>query len=116
MKPRTIYMDDATWDALRKTAFDSRRTVSDIIREAVEMMPGKLECQLRDINPNLPPDPAFDGILAHRSRSIAVEDIEDAPMNVNMVDALVKSVAPKKPLTEVEKQKARDAILRKMNK
>jgi hypothetical protein len=35
VKARTIYMDDPEWDALRKQAFETHRTVSDIIREAV---------------------------------------------------------------------------------
>ena len=48
-KPRTIYLDDATWEGLRKQAFERRVTVSSIIREAVTKQRGVL------VPPTAPP-------------------------------------------------------------
>jgi len=34
-KPRTIYVDDDTWFAIRAKALQERRTAADVVREAL---------------------------------------------------------------------------------
>ena len=101
-KPRTIYLDDATWEGLRKQAFERRVTVSSIIREAV--------------TENRPVPAPFDPIrpdqriaTAGESRATTIALRDTPPTRETPVSDRPSGV-------QGMSQRERDAVLRKLSK